>query len=113
MECFDAPDRVFNRCPHFDIGHARQVDPTMNGAFILLEEFGQRMIQVHLSEVNANSTHGALSPESVLAFRKVSELIPETIPIILEFTISEDQMGSEISRALEALPIKEKLFAAQ
>jgi hypothetical protein len=108
---------IFKKLPEamfcFDIGHARQVDPSMNGAFVLLEEFGQKLMQVHLSEVNANGTHGPLTPESVMAFRKVSELIPETAPIILESIISEDQIESGIDRALEALPVKQRLFAAQ
>lgn len=110
-------NHIFEKLPEamfcFDIGHARQVDPSMNGAFVLLDEFGQKLVQVHLSEVNENGTHGLLTPESVMAFRKVSELIPQTAPIILESIISEDQMESEIDRALEALPVTQRLFAAQ
>jgi hypothetical protein len=107
---------VFEKLPDaafcFDIGHARQVDPTMNGAYFLLKEFGCKLIQVHLSEVNTRSRHDSLSLASILAFQEVAEMIPTTIPIILETTIAEDQMESEIERALEALATKQQLSAA-
>lgn len=109
-------NQVFEKLPDakfcFDIGHARQVDPTMNGAYFLLKEFEKKLIQVHLSEVNTSSKHDALSLASILAFQEVAEMIPETIPIILETTIPEDKMEAEIERALEALSIKQKLVAA-
>jgi hypothetical protein len=48
----------------FDIGHARQVDLTMTEAYLILREFGSRLTQVHVSEVNARSKHDPLSSES-------------------------------------------------
>jgi hypothetical protein len=35
----------------FDIGHARQVDPSMTESSLLLEAFGDRLAEVHISEV--------------------------------------------------------------
>ncbi len=35
----------------FDIGHARQVDPSMTEAALLLHAFGSRLAEVHMSEV--------------------------------------------------------------
>ena len=108
--------QIFEKLPKakfcFDIGHARQVDPTMNGSYFLLKEFGKKLIQVHLSEVTS-SKHDALSLASILAFQEVAEMIPEDVPIILETTIPEDKMESEIERALEALPTRQKLFTAR
>jgi hypothetical protein len=106
---------VFDELPKasfcFDIGHARQVDPTMNVAHFLLKEFGTRLCQVHLSEVNTRSTHDALSYASVLAFNEVADMIPEQVPIILETPVPEAQMESEMDRALEALPVTQKMIA--
>ena len=45
------PDATF--C--FDIGHARQFDPTMTEAWLVLREFGSKLRQVHVSEVNTDS----------------------------------------------------------
>lgn len=100
---------VFERLPHarfcFDIGHAKQVDSTMTEAHLILRAFGSRLQQVHLSEVNTRSKHDPLSYGSILAFREVAHMIPESIPIVLETPVREDQIQSEIERAAEALPV--------
>ena len=99
---------VFDRLPNakfcFDIGHARQVDSTMTEAYLILKTFGSRLQQVHISEVNTRSKHDPLSIASILAFREVSALIPDDIPIILESPVREDQIAGELKRADEALP---------
>jgi hypothetical protein len=58
-------------------------------------------------------SYAALSPDSIGAFQKVAEMIPEDVPIILESTIAENEIDSEIERVLDALPVKRRLFAAQ
>lgn len=79
---------IFARLPAasfcFDIGHAHQVDPTMGEAVLLLEEFHQRLAQLHVSEVNSESKHDPISLEAAMAFGIVSMLIPESVPAILE-----------------------------
>ena len=97
----DFPDASF--C--FDIGHAKQLDRTMNEARLLMKAFGSRLRQVHLSEVNSQGKHDSLSRASVLAFRDVAELIPEPIPIILETPVPEERVEREIDRAIDALPL--------
>jgi hypothetical protein len=97
---------VFNTLPAslcFDIGHARQVDPTMSHAMEILDRFGSRLRQVHVSEVNASSTHEPLNRAAQRAFLKVSHLIPEHIPIILETPVSEEKLIREIEDARVAL----------
>lgn len=100
---------VFEHLPEssfcFDIGHARQFDSTMTEAYLLLKAFGERLRQVHVSEVNTRSRHDVLSSASILAFREVAHLIPESIPIILETPVPENAIQYEILRAREALPI--------
>lgn len=89
----------------FDIGHARQVDPTMIEAARILEQFGERLGQVHISEVNSASRHDPISEYAVQAFRLVAHFIPERAPIILETLIDRGQssIARELARAAEAL----------
>jgi hypothetical protein len=90
-------------CLCFDIGHARQVDPTMSEAIAILHRFSDRLKQLHVSEVNTQSKHDALSLESVIAFQRVSHLIPCDTPAILESRVTEEFIGEEIENALNAL----------
>lgn len=85
----------------FDIGHARQVDPTMTEAAMLLDVFGARLAEVHMSEVNTASRHDPISVNAVSAFASVAARIPEHVPIILESLIDQGQsdIETEISRA--------------
>jgi hypothetical protein len=99
-EIFEAvPDASF--C--FDIGHARQVDPTMSEASAILHRFRDRIRQLHVSEVNTQSKHDPLSFESILAFHKVSHLVPADVPVILESRVEESEINAEIESALNAL----------
>ncbi len=95
---------VFNRLPEarfcFDIGHVRQVDPSMTEAVLILQEFGDRLAQVHISEVNTSSRHDPISTSAARAFHSVASYIPENIPIIIESLIDEGQ--SDISTELES-----------
>jgi hypothetical protein len=100
---------IFAKLPEarlcFDIGHCRQVDPTMNESYLILKAFGDRLGQLHISEVNSRSTHDPLSAASIDAFGKVASLIPENIPIILESTVPEVDITREIELARQALPV--------
>jgi hypothetical protein len=87
----------------FDIGHARQVDPTMSEASAILHRFRDRIRQLHVSEVNTQSKHDPLSFESILAFHKVSHLVPADVPVILESRVEESEINGEIESALNAL----------
>jgi hypothetical protein len=102
------PDATF--C--FDIGHARQFDPTMTEAWLILREFGSKLRQVHVSEVNTRSKHDCLSYASILAFQEVAHLIPESVPLILETPVAEGDIEAEITKVREALPVKKKTIAA-
>jgi hypothetical protein len=101
----ELPDASF--C--FDIGHARQVDSTMTEAHFILKHFGNRLKQVHVSEVNTRSKHDPLSLASILAFQEVADLIPDDVPLILETPVSEWQIECEMDRAIEALPCHDAL----
>jgi hypothetical protein len=87
----------------FDVGHARQVDPTMTEAALLLNHFGNRLAEVHMSEVNTASHHDPLSFSAVSAFSSVLQSIPESVPVILESLIDQGQsdIETELRRAVE------------
>ncbi|MCA9664088.1 MAG: hypothetical protein KC503_00825 [Myxococcales bacterium] len=89
----------------FDLGHARQVDPTMIEARLLLERFADRLLQLHVSEVASSSKHQRLSWLSIEAFRTLANDIPEAVPVILESPVDESEIGEEIGRARSALPL--------
>jgi hypothetical protein len=90
-----------------DLGHARQVDPTMSQAYFMLKEFGRRLRQVHLSEVNTQSRHERLSEAAVISFADIASEIPTPTPIILESIVPPDAVRGEIDFARRALPIVE------
>jgi hypothetical protein len=101
--------RIFEHLPDasfcFDIGHARQCDPTMTEAYLMLREFASKLLQVHVSEVNTGSKHDVLSFTSILAYQEVAHLIPPHVPLILETPVAEDQMEAEVAKARKALPL--------
>jgi hypothetical protein len=100
---------IFAKLPQaglcFDIGHCRQVDPTMNESYLILRAFGERLQQLHVSEVNSRSTHDPLSNAAIDAFKAVASLIPENIPVILESPVREEDVNREIEHARLALPV--------
>lgn len=108
---------LFDKLPDasfcFDIGHARQVDSTMTESYLMLKQFGHRLRQVHVSEVNTRSKHDPLSLASILAFQEVANLIPEDVPLIIETPIPEHQIAHEIARVKQALPPPQSVNAAQ
>ncbi|HKV08692.1 MAG TPA: TIM barrel protein [Thermoanaerobaculia bacterium] len=87
---------VFDRLPEagfcFDIGHARQVDPTMGVAISMLQRFGPRLRQVHISEVDPQGRHIPIGFSAGHGFRLAAKLIPEDCPIIVESTIQGDPL---------------------
>ncbi len=97
---------IFDKLPTatfcLDIGHAHQVDPTMGEAVLLLEEFGGRLRQLHVSEVNSESKHDPISLESESAFSIVAHLIDENTPVILESRLPTPS-GSSIQSEMDAV----------
>jgi hypothetical protein len=108
----DELNKYFRALPEarlcFDIGHARQVDPTMAEARKILERFGDRLAEVHLSEVNSSSKHDPLSTYAIEAFQSIANLIPEHVPVILETLIDcgQSDIPTEIVHAHQALQNK-------
>ena len=81
----------------FDIAHAREVDPTMTEATAILGEFGDRLAQVHLSEVDGRGVHFAMSLSAEFAYEQFSAVISK-VPVILESIVAEQDIESEINK---------------
>src|SRR5713226_5762971 len=47
-----------------DLGHARQIDPTLVTAILMLHEFGDRLRQVHVSDVGPQGEHGSIGEKA-------------------------------------------------
>ncbi len=83
----------------FDIGHARQVDPTMQEAESFLQLFQDRLQQIHMSYVNSQSRHERLNFESIMAYQRMASWIDESVPIILETPVEKSNLDTEILSA--------------
>jgi Xylose isomerase-like TIM barrel len=83
--------QIFEKLPQagfcLDVGHAKQVDPTMTECYLMIKEFKNRLLQIHLSDVTTESKHVPLNEQAVNSFRKIVKYLPENLPIILESPI--------------------------
>jgi hypothetical protein len=57
----------------FDVAHAQLHDPTMGLAHELLDAFGDRLVEVHVSSIRPDGEHVALRTEDADAFAPVLE----------------------------------------
>jgi hypothetical protein len=81
----------------FDIAHARQVDASMMVAFRLLREFGARIRQVHISEVDTGSRHARMSPSAADDYAQVLRHVPPQAAFIIEAQVPSDQLAVELA----------------
>ncbi|REJ87668.1 MAG: hypothetical protein DWQ29_09015 [Planctomycetota bacterium] len=99
--------RYFDELPEarfcFDIAHARQVDPTLSIGVEMLRAFSDRLVEVHISEVDASSQHVAISSAAMSSYREIASLIPESIPAIVESIVGSDAIHDEIQMAKASL----------
>jgi hypothetical protein len=81
-----------------DLGHAQQVDSTLGVARKILQQYRDRLMQLHLSELDVNAHHEPLSMATVWAVREIARLIPEC-PVILESVVQPDAIDVELDMA--------------
>jgi hypothetical protein len=86
-----------------DLGHARQIDPTMASALRMLREFGSRLRQVHVSEVGTHGEHRSLGATARISFAQVAHRIPADCPLIIESVIAVDEIERELDAVSTAL----------
>lgn len=98
---------IFERLPVaswcLDLGHARQVDPTMTEAAAMLRAHGTRLRQLHVSDVNSASRHEPLNMLTEAAFSRIARLIPSDTPIILETPVCEAWIARQMALAQRIL----------
>jgi hypothetical protein len=98
---------VFARLPRasfcFDVAHACQCDPSMHEAARLLDAFGDRLAEVHLSELDAQSRHVRLSAAGVRACQRIADMIPPDVPVIIEAPVRPHEIALELDASLAAL----------
>jgi len=99
--------RIFQLFPEarfcFDVGHARQIDPSMGEAQRFLDLCGDRLAEIHISEVNEASRHLPLSPAAIQDFFQLA--IPDNIPAIIESQLDQRPhlASQELTNARDAL----------
>ncbi|MEM9454575.1 MAG: hypothetical protein AAGF11_10375 [Myxococcota bacterium] len=85
-----------------DVGHARQIDPTMAIALLMLLEYGARLRQIHVSDVGPRGEHQPVRALARWAFSRVARLVPADCPLVIESVVSEDEMEAELDTVLAA-----------
>lgn len=96
----------------FDVAHARQCDPSMVQAARLLNAFGDRLAEVHVSELDADSRHVRLSAAGAAAFRRIADRIPAHVPAILEAPVAPHEIAGELRISQHALGRAVEMAAA-
>lgn len=87
----------------FDIAHSRQVDSSMTEAYRLLRAFGNRVRQVHISELSTCSRHARMSPSAAADYAQVLGLIPADAAFIIEAQIPEADLTGELASVQQLL----------
>jgi len=87
-----------------DVGHARQIDPTMAVALRMLIEFGGRLCQLHVSEVGPRGEHQHVAATTRWAFERVAPRVPWECPLIIESVVTAEAIDEEIRAVMLAFP---------
>ncbi len=102
-ELFDTyPEATF--C--LDVGHAKQMDPTMAVTFLMLFEFGSRLRQLHVSEVGPYGEHLPIGILAKWAFERIAHRIPATCPLIIESVVPPEAMAKELDAVMTAFRLE-------
>lgn len=79
-----------------DVGHARQIDPTMISALLMLREFGQRLRQLHVSDVGLRGEHLPLGATARHAFSQIEPYVSDDCPLIIEAVVGAELIEREL-----------------
>ena len=98
---FDEIRALFAEFPRatfcLDVGHARQIDPTMATAIRMARELGGRLRQVHVSDVGPRGEHFPVGALARRAFARIARHVPESCPLIIESVIPPEQIEHELA----------------
>jgi hypothetical protein len=90
------PDATF--C--LDLGHALQIDPTMASAILMLCEFGDRLRELHVSEVGPRGEHLPLGATARQSFARVVHLLASDCSLIIESIIPPSLIETELDAVI-------------
>lgn len=95
-------ESIFEKLPNanlcFDIAHAYQIDSTMIEAIKILKRFKNKIKQIHISSLNSESKHEALTMHSMFNYKFLMDNINISIPFIIESCIYKNQIPSEYEK---------------
>lgn len=89
-----------------DLAHAWQVDPDGDEARRILEAFGDRLAEIHLSGITPEARHRRLDHadgEMIHFARSLAPLLPAGVPVILESPLEPGEVEGELAAARRAL----------
>lgn len=89
-----------------DVGHAKQIDPTMAVALKMIFEFSPRLRQVHVSDVDARGAHLPLGTLARWAFARLSRYLPPECPLIVESVVPPEAMARELDTVSETFALE-------
>jgi hypothetical protein len=79
--------RVFDACPEagfcLDVAHVVTHDPTLGLAFDLLDAFGDRLRQLHVSGIEPDATHRPTTEDDLVRYAPVLDRCGQA-PLLLE-----------------------------
>lgn len=99
----DELSRVFAELPDaglcLDLGHLRQMDPTMVEAYRIIQRHGSRIRQLHLSDVDSSSKHHPLNIPALTCFIRIAPLLNRAAPVILESPVPCSEVHDQLMMA--------------
>jgi hypothetical protein len=95
----------------FDLAHAQDFDPAMTEAFRILAHLGQKIRQVHISELDSATRHFSLSYSASLAFSEVIGKIPKDAAFIIESRIKPSEIDCELEKVRNLISVPETVAA--
>jgi len=103
----DELDIVFKELPEaglcFDIGHARQVDPSLLEAWRILEQHGDRLAEIHVSHVDEDGAHAPMEQMARNTCRWFQRRNQADVPVVIESPVGQDEIEHELGVVQEAL----------
>lgn len=85
-----------------DVAHVRQIDPSMTEAFKFLRLFGDRLREIHISELTSESSHRRVSLHASSYLKEFLSVIPPEVPVIVESGLGGCEPLDEV-RAISSL----------
>jgi hypothetical protein len=70
----------------------------MIGAYQLLKAYAERIVQLHVSEVDTVNRHDVISRAAEMAFSQIRQFVPKSAAVILEGRVLDKDIGREAEK---------------